>query len=163
MIFRTCFSSPIGQICLEADDEALLKLELPSENKRETLAGKHLRGQAQDRYCDVLAEARAQVRAWLQGKLRSFTLPVAPGGTIFQKAVWREICAIDYGRTRTYGEIAACLGNSRGTRAVGGAAHANPLPLIIPCHRVVGAGGALTGFAAGIAVKQALLALEHSF
>lgn len=104
--------------------------------------------------------ARRQIEAYLDGGLQSFTLPLCPQGTTFQQRVWAEIAAIPFGKTLTYGEIAARLGDVQLARAVGQAANKNPLPLVIPCHRVIGRGGRLTGFAPGIATKAFLLDLE---
>ena len=102
-----------------------------------------------------------QVRAYLAGRRRSFDLPLAPGGTDFQKAVWRLLTQIPYGQTRTYGQLAAALGRPGAARAVGAAVGSNPLWLAIPCHRVVGKDGALTGYAGGLWRKEWLLALER--
>ena len=93
-------------------------------------------------------------------RLHTFDLPLSPGGTPFQRQVWEALTAIPYGETRTYGEVAAAIGRPRAVRAVGQADHRNPLPILIPCHRVVGADGSLTGYAGGLALKRALLALE---
>ncbi len=106
-------------------------------------------------------EAARQVRAYLAGQRREFDLPLAPRGTDFQRAVWEQVSAIPYGRTRTYGEIAAALGRPGSARAVGAAVGRNPIWLAIPCHRVVGKGGALTGYAGGLERKAFLLALER--
>lgn len=104
--------------------------------------------------------AQQQIELYLAGELNSFDLPLHPQGTEFQQSVWREIGAIGFGHTSTYGDIAKRLGNLYLSRAVGQAANKNPLPLIIPCHRVVGKGGKMTGFASGIATKTFLLGLE---
>ncbi|MCD8086728.1 MAG: methylated-DNA--[protein]-cysteine S-methyltransferase [Clostridiales bacterium] len=109
----------------------------------------------------VLELAEAQLTAYFRGNLRAFTLPLAPEGTPFQQAVWAALRAIPYGETRTYGQIAAAVGRPKAARAVGGACHANPLLIVTPCHRVVGSGGALTGFACGLAAKEQLLAWER--
>lgn len=104
--------------------------------------------------------AASQVRLYLAGERREFDLPLAPAGTDFQRAVWRALCAIPYGETRTYGQIAHALGRPGAARAVGAAAGRNPIWLAIPCHRCVGRGGALTGYAGGLWRKEKLLALE---
>jgi methylated-DNA-[protein]-cysteine S-methyltransferase len=108
----------------------------------------------------LLSEAGRQLLAYLDGRLHDFDLPLSIQGSPFQRQVWQELCLIPYGRTRTYGELAERLGDRRKARAVGGAAHANPLAIVIPCHRLIGAGGNLTGFGGGLAMKQALLELE---
>ena len=107
-------------------------------------------------------EAASQVRQYLAGERREFELPLAPAGTDFQKAVWQALCAIPCGETRTYGEIACAIGRPAAARAVGAAAGRNPIWLVIPCHRCVGRGGALTGYAGGLWRKEKLLALEKS-
>lgn len=101
-----------------------------------------------------------QISSYLAGRLKVFDLPLMPRGTVFQQKVWQEIAAIPFGITVTYGEIARRLGDAHLARAVGQAANKNPLPLVIPCHRVVGHGGRLTGFACGIPTKVYLLGLE---
>ena len=108
----------------------------------------------------LLAEAERQLTAYFAGELREFSLPLKPAGTDFQRKVWDALREIPYGETRSYAEIAARVGCPRGYRAVGLANNRNPIPILIPCHRVVGANGALTGYAGGLAVKEALLRLE---
>ena len=108
----------------------------------------------------LLTEARRQLEAYFEGRRRSFDLPLAPEGTPWQRAVWRELCAVPYGATRSYGELARRLGKPTASRAVGAAVGRNPLTLVIPCHRIVGAAGNLTGYAGGIERKRALLDLE---
>jgi methylated-DNA-[protein]-cysteine S-methyltransferase len=110
----------------------------------------------------LLTEAGQQLLAYLEGRLRDFDLPLSIHGTPFQQRVWAELRTIPYGQTQTYGELAERVGGRQKARAVGGAAHANPLAIVIPCHRLIGAGGALTGFGGGLAMKQALLDLERT-
>jgi methylated-DNA-[protein]-cysteine S-methyltransferase len=111
-----------------------------------------------ERRCRPVA---AQLDEYFAGRRRSFDLPLAPrGGTAFQRAVWGELGHIPYGSTISYGELARRLGRPGASRAVGGANHANPLPIVVPCHRVVGADGSLTGYGGGIERKRALLAVE---
>lgn len=109
----------------------------------------------------VLAEAEQQLNEYFAHLRRDFDLPLAPAGTAFQRAVWEQLSAIPYGETRTYGQIAAAVGRPKAARAVGMACHDNPLWLIVPCHRVLGANGALTGYACGTDVKKALLDWER--
>jgi methylated-DNA-[protein]-cysteine S-methyltransferase len=108
----------------------------------------------------LLLDAAAQLGAYLAGELRDFDIPLAPRGTDFQRRVWSAVSAVPYGSTATYSEIAAALDRPSACRAVGGANGRNPLPLIVPCHRVVGAAGALTGYGGGLEIKRALLDLE---
>lgn len=105
--------------------------------------------------------AAAQLEKYFAGKRTSFDLPLSPVGTDFQKAVWKVLAQIPYGEIRSYGEIAAAVGNPRASRAVGQACNKNPIWIVIPCHRVVGKNTSLTGYAGGIDMKQALLDLEQ--
>ena len=109
---------------------------------------------------EPFAVAAAQLAAYFSGSLREFHLALAPEGTPFQLAVWGALRQIPYGETLSYGELARRLGHPQGARAVGLANGANPLPIIVPCHRVIGADGSLTGFGGGLPIKRALLALE---
>ncbi len=104
--------------------------------------------------------AITQLEEYFAGRRREFDLPLAPQGTDFQRRVWRELTTIAYGQTISYSELARRIGNPRASRAVGLANGANPLPIVVPCHRVIGANGSLTGFGGGLPIKQALLALE---
>lgn len=110
----------------------------------------------------LLCRTQTQLQEYFSGRRRNFTLPLAPKGTAFQCAVWRALQEIPYGQRRTYGQLAAQIGRPRACRAVGMANHCNPLPVIIPCHRVIGADGSLTGYAGGLERKAFLLALEQS-
>ena len=142
---------PIGTLGLTEDGQGLSRVFLRREG-----AG-----------CD-LPEGETALTAWAARELEeyfghrreTFTVPLSPHGTQFQLAVWRALREIPYGRTRTYGEIAAAVGRPGAARAVGMANHDNPLLIFTPCHRVVGRGGALTGFACGLEVKRRLLELE---
>jgi methylated-DNA-[protein]-cysteine S-methyltransferase len=109
----------------------------------------------------VIKEAARELRAYLRGELRRFRVPVKPAGTPFQQRVWAELRRIPYASTVSYAELAARIGNPGAARAVGGAARANPICIIIPCHRVLGSTGALTGFSAGLHRKAQLLDLER--
>lgn len=106
------------------------------------------------------AEATAQLRAYFAGDRKAFDLPLAPRGTEFQQSVWSALLEIPYGQTTTYSAIAETISRPAAVRAVGAANGANPIPIIIPCHRVIGANGSLTGFGGGLDVKRQLLALE---
>lgn len=102
----------------------------------------------------------AQIGEYSDGRRKEFDIPYQTIGTPFQQKVWRELAKIPYGQTVTYGQIAAAIGHPKAVRAVGGACNKNPLWLIIPCHRVIGANGSLTGYAGGVAVKEKLLSIE---
>lgn len=102
-----------------------------------------------------------EIREYLEGKRKSFDVPLEMKGTEFQKKVWKALLDIPYGKTATYGQIAAAAGSPQGGRAVGRANHDNPIAILVPCHRVVGANGKLTGYAGGLEIKKALLELEQ--
>ena len=145
------FRTPLGAVCLTEDDGSITRIEL-TDVADEALAPTPL-----------LHEAKQQILAYLRGERQQLDFPIRMVGTPFQQRVWRALQQIPYGSTRTYGEIASAIGNPRASRAVGMACNKNPLLLIIPCHRVVGAGGKLTGFAYGMDAKQWLLELEDSW
>jgi len=108
----------------------------------------------------ALADAVAQLREYFQGKRREFDLPLEPHGTVFQRSVWRSLSEIPYGVTISYGELAARVGKPKASRAVGQANGKNPLPIVIPCHRVISGDGSLGGFGGGSQTKITLLAIE---
>lgn len=108
----------------------------------------------------VLTDAKEQIEAYCSGRLKQFAIPLQLKGTEFQKTVWSALQDIPYGEVRTYGDIAAKIGNKNASRAVGMANSKKPIPLLIPCHRVVGADGSLTGFAYGLSIKRKLLEFE---
>ncbi len=108
----------------------------------------------------LMQEAARQLQTYFSGDRREFQLPLDPEGTDFQKRVWRELQAIPYGETRTYAQVARAIGAPRSVRAVGAANGANPIPIVVPCHRVIGAGGNLVGYGGGLPLKKRLLALE---
>jgi methylated-DNA-[protein]-cysteine S-methyltransferase len=141
------FDTPIGTVWLDADADGLRSLAFHGS------AGAHSEE-------PLLAEAEAQLLAYFAGGLRSFDLPLATHGTEFQERVWSAVSAIQYGATTTYSALAAALGRPSAWRAVGAANGRNPLPIIVPCHRVVGAAGSLTGYGGGLERKRALLDLE---
>jgi methylated-DNA-[protein]-cysteine S-methyltransferase len=113
-----------------------------------------------DQQHPILVEAERQLSDYFAGKRTQFELPLEPRGTEFQKKVWRHLRRIPFGKTRSYGDIARTVGSPRASRAVGAACGKNPLSIVVPCHRVVGANGALTGFGGGLETKAELLALE---
>jgi methylated-DNA-[protein]-cysteine S-methyltransferase len=149
-------SSPIGDLTLHASGGALTAIDFGGDHAEG--AGAVTRGAAPPE--PILQAAASQLAAYFAGELREFTLPLRPSGTPFQLAVWEALRCIPYGETVSYGELGARLGRPDAARAVGRANALNPLPVIIPCHRVIGAGGALTGYAGGLGIKRALLDLE---
>ncbi len=106
-------------------------------------------------------EAAHQLNAYLAGELKQFSLPLAPSGTVFQKKIWQLLCDIPYGQTVSYKDIAIAADNPKAVRAVGQANNKNPIPIFIPCHRVIGADGKLIGYAGGLAIKERLLMIER--
>lgn len=110
---------------------------------------------------ELIGEAFQQLNDYLSGALIEFSLPLAPSGTVFRQKVWKLLTAIPYGKTATYKDIAIALGNSQAVRAVGQANNKNPLPLFIPCHRIIGSNGKLVGYRGGLAMKEELLAIER--
>lgn len=144
------FETPLGLMALEAEDGAITRLYLPTDQLP----------RAASRATPLLARGREELLEYLAGTRRSFDLPLAPRGTPFQKKVWAALADIPWGQTRSYRDVARAAGCPKGFRAVGMANHRNPIPIFIPCHRVVGAGGSLTGYRGGLTLKQALLELE---
>lgn len=149
--------SPVGRLRLIASDRALVGIWF--EHGRDAARGA---GALVPKSCDVLARTRGQLEEYFAGARREFDLPLEPRGTDFQRKVWRRLMKIPYGDTTSYGALAVDLGNRNGSRAVGLANGSNPIPIVIPCHRVIGADGSLTGFGGGLAIKAALLELERS-
>lgn len=116
---------------------------------------------AQNLETPLLAKAAGQLREYFAGERKVFDLPLSPQGTAFQRRVWEKLCEIPYGERRSYGELAGMIGNPKASRAVGMANHRNPIMIVIPCHRVLGKDGSLTGYAGGLEMKKVLLNLEH--
>jgi len=154
-------ASPLGEAYVFGTAAGLLAIALPEETRNTAIATLTHRLGALDLVAgeEALAPALAQLVAYFAGERRDFDLPLDLRGTPFQRAVWRASCIIPYGETRHYWEIAASLGNPAAARAVGAANAANPLPPLIPCHRLIGADGALRGHRSGLATKRWLL--EH--
>jgi len=150
--------TPIGKLLIAGDDLGVHRISFPPKAKPGEVtppeAGwtESVRG--------PVKETVRQLKEYFAGRRTDFDLPLAPQGTGFQKSVWRQLCDIPYGETISYGELARRVGNPKASRAVGAANGSNPLPIVIPCHRVIGSSGKLTGFGGGLPVKEALLALE---
>ena len=150
------FSTPLGYMALAADEEkqAVTRLYLPNSPTPRLMS----------RETPLLARGRTQLLEYLSGLRREFDLPLAPEGTPFQQRVWAQLQCIPWGETRSYRDLATAVGCPKGFRAVGMANKRNPIPILIPCHRVIGADGSLTGYAGGPELKRALLRLEgHKF
>ena len=158
------FESPIGTLFAATGERGLAYLELPHASGR-LFAGWRRVAAPEVRVVEGFAPNRAvvaQVCEYLEGKRRAFELPLDLRGTPFQRRVWEALLAIPYGETRTYGQVAGAIGRPGALRAVGAANGANPVPLVVPCHRVVAAGGRLGGFGGGLPLKARLLALERA-
>ncbi len=148
--------SPVGPLSLVSSGQALTALAFDNHSRPiRPLA------EAEPGNDAILDEARRQLDAYFAGKIQRFNLPLAPRGTPFQERVWMALRDIPYGETCSYSDIAAAVGAPRAVRAVGGANGNNPISIIVPCHRVIGAGGALTGFGGGIDRKRYLLTHEQ--
>ena len=144
------YDSPVGRLGLMGEGDYLTALTLPNQPvpliaPRET---------------PVLREAKKQLEAYFAGKLRSFDVPLRLEGTPFRQRVWEQLQKIPYGQVISYGELARRIGQPGAARAVGGANHHNPIAIIVPCHRVIAAGGAIGGYGGGLELKRALLRLE---
>jgi methylated-DNA-[protein]-cysteine S-methyltransferase len=150
----TTVESPIGELTLASDGEALIGLYMTDQRHRPELPTADGDDDA------VLAAAREQLAEYFAGERREFDLPLKPAGTPFQRAVWEALQAIPYGETAGYGELANRLGRPGAARAVGLANGRNPIAIVVPCHRVLGAAGALTGYGGGLERKRYLLELE---
>jgi methylated-DNA-[protein]-cysteine S-methyltransferase len=153
-------NTPIGVIAIAASETHVLGIELP-RRRAERGFQRSLRQQLLGhRETAVLSAALQQLREYFAGKRRGFDLPIDPAGTAFQRRVWRAVGAIPFGETVAYGAIGAAIGTPQIARAVGAAVRANPIPIVIPCHRVIGADGSLTGYSAGLRRKIWLLRHE---
>ena len=147
MLFEKLIESPIGSLTIVSDGESITAVRfgdmtggLPS--------------------CALLEQAAEELAEYFAGQRRVFTVPLNVQGTDFQQSVWAALCKIPYGETASYAEIAERIGNPAACRAVGSANHCNPIPIFIPCHRVIGKNGSLTGYAGGMDMKKILLDLE---
>ena len=150
----TMIESPVGKLLLVADARGLRVVSFESGRRAASVQP----GWREDKA--PFAEVIRQLRAYFDGELREFDLPLAPEGTEFQLRVWQSLRAIPYGETLSYAQLAQKIGNPKAVRAVGLANGSNPIPIIIPCHRVIGSDGSLTGFGGGLPNKKKLLALE---
>ncbi|OOM11955.1 methylated-DNA--[protein]-cysteine S-methyltransferase [Clostridium saccharobutylicum] len=148
------YNTMIGELAIEENGLAITKVFLVDKDIEEEPVEKN--------ETELLKEAIKQLNEYFDGKRKEFNLPLAPKGTEFQKKVWNALKEIPFGETRSYGEIARRIGNEKASRAVGMANNKNPIMIIIPCHRVIGANGKLVGYAGGIDIKEKLLNLEKN-
>lgn len=154
-VYYDYLDSPVGRLLLVMDGQGLRRVHFENSRHPFRLDDEWQRGPG------ALHEARAQLKAYFAGKLKTFDLPLAPEGSDFQQQVWLELLRIPYGATTSYGDIARRIGDPTASRAVGAANGQNPLAIIVPCHRVIGADGSLTGYGGGLPVKRFLLDLEQ--
>ncbi len=150
----TVMESPVGELLASADAEGRVTGLHFDCHRTPTPDPRWVRDER------VLAPLRRQLEEYFAGERREFELELAPTGTPFQLSVWRALRAIPYGETASYGEVATAVGQPGAARAVGGANNRNPIAIVVPCHRVIGASGSLTGYGGGLPRKQQLLALE---
>lgn len=154
--FHTTMASPVGELKLVASDRGLSAILWENDDPNRVRLG----ATAEAPQHPLLVEAERQLRAYFAGTLERFSLPIDFVGTEFQKAVWTALLGIPFGETRTYAQIARQIGKPEAVRAVGAAIGRNPISIAIPCHRVIGSNGALTGFAGGLQTKAYLLRIE---
>lgn len=149
--------SPVGKLKLVASDKGLVAVLWQNDRPGRVLLAELV----EDAQHFILLKAERQLSEYFAGKRKEFSVPLDMRGTAFQKNVWEALLAIPFGETRSYGQLAKQLGNPNSTRAVGAANGRNPLPIIVPCHRVIGSTGKLTGFGGGVETKAQLLSLEQ--
>jgi methylated-DNA-[protein]-cysteine S-methyltransferase len=155
MITFAEIKAPVGRLIIAGDDEGLWLIEFERARHPEPRNADWGQGDTA-----LLRETRKQLAAYFAGRLRTFDLPIATRGTAFQRSVWRALREIPYGATRSYADLACQIGKPNATRAVGAANGRNPVPIVVPCHRVLGSDGSLTGFGGGVDTKRFLLRLE---
>jgi methylated-DNA-[protein]-cysteine S-methyltransferase len=156
MLYYDYYQSPRGRILLVADDQALTGLYFAGQKYHPRIDKKWKRADTHE----PLRQAKRELSEYFDGKRTQFSVKVAPQGTPFQRAVWKAIAGVRFGQTIAYGELAQRVGRPDSARAAGAATRRNPISIIVPCHRIVGSNGSLTGYAGGLAKKRALLALE---
>ena len=148
---KKVIDSPTGKIEIVEENEKITELNIYNKNKNNII----------EKDTKLLLETQKQLKEYFEGKRTKFEIPLNPKGTEFMKKVWKELLKIPYGEVRTYKEIAEKVGNSKASRAVGMANNKNPIPIIIPCHRVIGSNNKLVGYALGLDMKKYLLDLER--
>lgn len=151
MNYYSSFESQIGVLTLVCDENYLLAVHFGSIQPEN----------AEKKQTSIIERTEEQLKEYFSGKRKVFDVPLNPQGTDFQKKVWKALTEIPYGETRSYKDIAIRIGNPKACRAVGMANNRNPISILIPCHRVIGAGGALVGYGGGLDIKVRLLEIEH--
>jgi methylated-DNA-[protein]-cysteine S-methyltransferase len=154
-VYYTSFESPVGPLLLAGDEKALRRVSFESSRRSSPPQAEWKKDRA------PFTEVIRQLQAYFRGALKEFHLPLAMEGTEFQLRVWNALRGIPYGETISYAQLAARIGNPKAVRAVGSANGSNPIPIIVPCHRVIGSDGSLTGFGGGLTAKKKLLELEN--
>ncbi len=151
--YSLTLETPIGLLKITANDKAIIAIKPIEVEKNRSLS---------EDANELVKKCAQELKEYFAGQCTNFDLPLAPKGTDFQEQVWQTLQKIPYGETRTYGEVAQMMGKPKAARAIGMANHTNPILILIPCHRVIGVNGSLTGYAAGIENKKYLLELEKS-
>lgn len=144
------YETKIGKITIVGQEDAIIMIRY----------GAHSLQNARNVRTSLLDQAEKQLKEYLEGERKQFDLSLKPTGTVFQEKVWKALCSIPYGETRSYGQIAEQIGNPKASRAVGMANNKNPIIIMIPCHRVIGANGKLVGYGAGLELKEVFLNIE---
>lgn len=150
MINYFCYDTEIGRIKISEKDEKIIGLGFSDYKKENEI----------EKETDAIRKTYLQLKEYLSGKRKNFDIEIEMIGTEFQKKVWKELLNIPYGETRSYKDIAIAIGNGKACRAVGNANNKNPIAIIVPCHRVVGSNGSMTGYAGGLNIKEKLLKIE---
>lgn len=150
MINYFCYDTEIGRIKISEKDEKIIGLVFSDYKKENEI----------EKETDAIRKTYLQLKEYLSGKRKNFDIEIEMIGTEFQKKVWKELLNIPYGETRSYKDIAIAIGNGKACRAVGNANNKNPIAIIVPCHRVIGSNGSMTGYAGGLDIKEKLLKIE---
>lgn len=149
----SCYDTLLGEISIVEGEGAICRIKFGAMPKKNVIEQKS----------ELTDQAAAELEEYFKGQRKTFDFPVRAEGTDFQKLIWNELMKIPYGETRTYKDIAIAIGNEKSVRAVGMANHKNPLMVVVPCHRVLGTNGSLTGYAGGLAKKERLLEIEQMY
>ena len=156
-MYTQLIKTPIGKLRIIAEEDSIIGIDLVREQQDEKCMA---HGRAQQMPNDMTDKAAKELEEYFRGKRTEFSVCCIPRGTPFQEKVWQELCKVPYGETTTYGKLAVRIGNPKGARAVGMALNKNPILIMVPCHRIIGFNGSLTGFGAGMDAKRYLLDLE---
>ncbi|MDK2801419.1 MAG: methylated-DNA-[protein]-cysteine S-methyltransferase [Clostridiales bacterium] len=156
------YCSPLGIIYIAASDKGICKIVLPGQSEQELVIWLQKNfSKFVQKETDIIKQTASELAEYFNQQRTDFTIPLHLIGTAFQKKVWKELMKIPYGSTVSYGYIASKIGNPKACRAVGGANNKNPIPIVIPCHRIVGSTGKLVGYGGGLDLKEKLLKIEN--